>query len=111
MILRRLSEGFRRQDWFVVGVEILTVVIGIFIGLQVDDWNEQRLERAHEQVVQERIFEESHEIISYLINETERRISSIERIEKGVVALQSALEGYAYSIESLSDLNRVSFFP
>lgn len=49
MILRRLADAFKKQDWFVVLVEIFTVVIGIFIGLQVDDWNEARKDRKAEQ--------------------------------------------------------------
>lgn len=49
MIIQRLSQGIKNQDWFVVMAEILIVVIGIFIGLQVDDWNEDRKERELEQ--------------------------------------------------------------
>ncbi len=48
MILRRLVEGFRRQDWFTVIVEFLVVVGGIYIGLQADDWNRARLQKAEE---------------------------------------------------------------
>ena len=48
MILRRIAEGVRNQDWFTVVVEVLIVVVGIFLGLQVDDWNEARKERALE---------------------------------------------------------------
>ena len=44
MILRRLAEGVRKQDWFTVVVEVLIVVVGIFLGLQVDDWNNARKE-------------------------------------------------------------------
>ena len=40
MILRRLTTAFRKQDWFTVGVETLIVVFGVFIGLQVNNWNE-----------------------------------------------------------------------
>ena len=43
MILRKLAESVRQQNWFVVVLEILIVVIGIFIGLQVDDWNNSRI--------------------------------------------------------------------
>jgi Family of unknown function (DUF6090) len=50
MILRRISQGIRKQDWFVVIVEIMIVVVGIFIGLQVDDWNEKRKQRTQELV-------------------------------------------------------------
>lgn len=42
MILKRLAEGIKNQDWFVVMVEVMIVVVGIFIGLQVTEWNENR---------------------------------------------------------------------
>lgn len=48
MILRRIAEAIRRQDWFTVCVEVLIVVFGVFIGLQVDDWNEDRKGQAEE---------------------------------------------------------------
>ena len=50
MILRKLAASLRAQDWFTVVLEILIVVVGIFIGLQVDEWNKGRLEdqRAHQ---------------------------------------------------------------
>ena len=49
MILRRLGDAIAQQDWFVVLIELIVLVVGIFIGLQVDDWNQARLDRAHEQ--------------------------------------------------------------
>jgi hypothetical protein len=42
MIMRRLSRAIAQQNWFIVFIEVLVVVIGIFIGLQVDDWNSLR---------------------------------------------------------------------
>lgn len=48
MILRRIAEGIKNQDWFIVVIEIFVVVIGIYIGLQVDDWNKARQDRAEE---------------------------------------------------------------
>lgn len=46
MILRRLAAAIRRQDWFLVALEIAIVVVGILIALQVDNWNEARKARA-----------------------------------------------------------------
>lgn len=46
MIIQRIAKGIRDQDWFVVTIEIMIVVVGIFIGLQVTEWNEGRKERA-----------------------------------------------------------------
>jgi len=44
MILRRIADAFRRQDWFTVTIETLMVVLGVFLGLQVNNWNEARVE-------------------------------------------------------------------
>ncbi len=41
-MLRRLITSARRQDWFAVTVELVVVVLGIFIGMQVTNWNEDR---------------------------------------------------------------------
>jgi len=42
MILARLAKAIQEQNWFTVLIEIMIVVIGIFIGLQVTDWNNDR---------------------------------------------------------------------
>jgi len=44
MILRKLADAIHDQNWFTVVLEILIVVIGIYIGLQADAWNQSRLE-------------------------------------------------------------------
>jgi len=49
MIFRNLVEALREQNWFAVVLEFAIVVVGIFIGLQVDDWNQRRLEQAGDQ--------------------------------------------------------------
>lgn len=48
MILRRLATSIRKQDWFAVVIEFAIVVLGIFVGLQVTEWNEQREAKARE---------------------------------------------------------------
>jgi len=50
MILRRIATAFRRQDWFTVFVETMIVVLGVFIGLQVNNWNEARADHRREAV-------------------------------------------------------------
>jgi hypothetical protein len=42
MILRRITANFRRQDWWAVLVELVVVILGVFIGLQASNWNENR---------------------------------------------------------------------
>ncbi len=48
MILRRLTIALRRQDWVTVVIETLIVVVGVFIGIQVSNWNDARAEYKRE---------------------------------------------------------------
>lgn len=48
MLLRRYLRHFRRHDWFAVGVDFLIVVVGVFLGIQAQQWNETRADRARE---------------------------------------------------------------
>jgi hypothetical protein len=55
MILQRLSSALRQQHWTAILIELLVLIIGIFAGLQVDDWNQQRKERVLEQAYLKRL--------------------------------------------------------
>jgi len=43
MFLRRISKHMQDQNWFAVGLDLFIVVIGVFIGIQVANWNEDRV--------------------------------------------------------------------
>jgi hypothetical protein len=45
MILRRLTENLRAQNWTAISIEFLIVVLGVFLGTQVSNWNEERAEK------------------------------------------------------------------
>ncbi|MBY6204568.1 hypothetical protein [Halomonas denitrificans] len=46
MILRSLTRHVRDQNWFAVFLDFLIVVVGVFIGIQVANWNEARNNRS-----------------------------------------------------------------
>lgn|GEM_PF-421764 len=48
MIIQKLVSAIRRQDWFQVLVEVLIVIVGIFLGLQVQTWYEALEDRRQE---------------------------------------------------------------
>jgi hypothetical protein len=58
MILRRFSEAIAQKDWFTVTIELTILIVGIFLGLQVDDWNEARKDRNDEQQIVERLHDD-----------------------------------------------------
>jgi len=42
MILQRLAQAIKRQDWFVVFIELLIVVFGVYIGIYLGDTQAER---------------------------------------------------------------------
>lgn len=55
MIKRRLGERLKQQDWVGVTIELALVMVGVFLGIQVANWNDQRRERALERAYETRI--------------------------------------------------------
>ena len=46
MILRRFSQSLRDQNWTAITIEFVLLVLGVFLGIQVANWNESRSDRA-----------------------------------------------------------------
>jgi len=42
MILHRVIEHVREQNWTAIGIDFVIVVVGVFVGIQVSNWNAQR---------------------------------------------------------------------
>jgi hypothetical protein len=42
MILRRLSANLRAQNWTAIWIEFVLLVAGVFLGIQVSNWNAER---------------------------------------------------------------------
>ena len=45
MVVRRIREHVASHNWFAVLIDLMIVIIGVVIGLQVSNWNADRLER------------------------------------------------------------------
>ena len=43
MLLRRVIEHVKAQNWFAVCLDFIIVVIGVFLGIQIGNWNEDRI--------------------------------------------------------------------
>lgn len=42
MILRRLVENLNQQNWTAIAIEFVLLVLGVFLGIQVSNWNAER---------------------------------------------------------------------
>ena len=55
MILRRLSQSLKEQNWIAIGIEFVLLVVGVFLGIQVANWNADREQDRRSAVFTERI--------------------------------------------------------
>ena len=44
MILRRVAQSLRDQNWTTITIEFVLLVLGVFLGIQAANWNAQRAE-------------------------------------------------------------------
>jgi hypothetical protein len=58
MIFRRIKAHIEKENWFAVLVDFLIVVVGVFIGIQVANWNEERKATHSEQALIARLADE-----------------------------------------------------
>ncbi|NNE40599.1 MAG: hypothetical protein HKN14_06735 [Marinicaulis sp.] len=66
MLLRRITEHVKAQNWFAVFLDFLIVVVGVFIGIQVSNWNDARAVDRKSVVVSERLTSDlRHEAWNY----------------------------------------------
>ena len=85
MIIRRLAGALREQNWFTVVLEVMIVVVVIFIGLQVDGWNEVRKKQQNIEAQLLRIADDA----AVLLAETDRLIVDFDtRIARVQIALE-----------------------
>lgn len=56
MIYRRITQNFLDQDWSTVIIELLVLIVGVFMGIQVANWNDDRLDAMKSQAYLDRIY-------------------------------------------------------
>jgi len=83
MILRRCIEHLRDQQWTAVVLDFLIVVVGVFVGLQVDNWNQERADSKREAFYLAALKDD----FSVVIAELESDIAHYERIANSMTLL------------------------
>ncbi len=99
MLFSRLSENIRKQDWFTVCLEIFAVVFGVLLALQVNNWNEWRVERIEERKYILRL----HADIDQSINTSRAAIAFMENHAARATVVLRSLD--ACSIETDDQLD------
>ena len=99
MLLRSITQHVKDQNWFAVGVDFVIVVIGVYIGIQVSNWNDE---------VRVQSLEESY--LSRIADELRANIEMFEFEARFARESRSVLSSFIATIESgsSSDTDLVS---
>ncbi|MDX1625286.1 MAG: hypothetical protein R3323_02125 [Wenzhouxiangellaceae bacterium] len=89
MILRSVTKHVRDQNWFAVGLDFLIVVVGVFIGIQVANWNEARLIENAERTYLERLLADTEQMIRVAGFGSGNRDRHVEDIMRSLEALRT----------------------
>ncbi|MEM7005059.1 MAG: hypothetical protein AAF498_04205 [Pseudomonadota bacterium] len=80
MILRRITEHVKAQNWTAVALDFAIVVVGVFMGIQLGNWNDARANAAMERT-----------IIAGVLDDVESDIEQLDNsIDMGVLGAQAA---------------------
>jgi hypothetical protein len=120
MILRRLTQHIKAQNWFAVALDFFIVVIGILIAFQITNWNENRAERVTEiqyLSAMKRDVESSIQVLNFSISDLQRQQNARQALYTFHQDPDTVLESdeldelVAYGLFSLArtDLNQTTF--
>ena len=108
MILRRLSQSLKEQNWTAIWIEFILLVVGVFLGIQVANWNaaQQDKKREAEFIARlDRDFQKIDARLSDNISRWEDKATSPLRVLADVEAFQKTGRWQRSKTELLSDLN------
>jgi hypothetical protein len=97
MIPRRIYEHVKAHDWFAVAMDFVIVVLGVFIGIQVSNWNAAREERASEAIY-----------LAGVVDDLRADIGEIDGIVSVAASRMAALE---LLFSNIGDWRRPADFP
>ncbi|MDX1419668.1 MAG: hypothetical protein R3181_06850, partial [Rubricoccaceae bacterium] len=55
MILRRVAQHVREQNWTAIGIDFLIVVVGVFVAIEVSEWKSDRATQARAEMFTSRL--------------------------------------------------------
>lgn len=102
MLLRRVTLHIKDQNWFAVAVDFAIVVFGVFIGLQVANWNDKQSSKAELRVSLESLDKE----VSQNMGVIEKVLTHFEESSQDLTQGREALDACDYSPEGQAALER-----
>ncbi len=97
MILDNLTRALKTQNWLAAGIEFVIVVCGLFVGLQLQNWNEARLNRVEAVRVEQ-------EALTRLLAEAEINVAELRSEQLFFRSLGAYREAFAAYLSPAIDV-------
>jgi len=85
--LRRIVEHARKQEWTAIGLDLFVVIVGVFVGIQVSNWNAEREARQRGATFTQRLKADLREEAWYYQLQVEYSRDVLANAERAVDAL------------------------
>jgi hypothetical protein len=111
MLLRRVIEHVREQNWTAIGIDFVIVVIGVFVGIQVANWNDDRKSRHQEAELIARLQRDFEAIDSRLtenLGKWQQNLTSANQLLADMEALRREGRWPREKSPMLFDLNNIT---
>lgn len=82
MVLSVVTKSVRQQNWLAVTIEFFIVAVGVFLGVQLGNWNEDRVQAERERVLLEKLQQDFVTIEETLLTQKERSESYLELVQE-----------------------------
>ncbi len=89
MILRRIIRHVEEQNWFAVALDFFIVVVGVFVGLQAQQWTVERERQASEQRYLIRLHGDIEKLLNLRAHYNYSRPKFAAQLEQAVAILYS----------------------
>lgn len=108
MLLRRVIAHVEKQNWAAVILDFCIVVLGVFIGLQLGNWNDTRQTRSAFFEAQDRLVAESHANLDATNNFVEDVDARLAIARSAIIALRECDAGETAYQDVLAGANAIS---
>lgn len=112
MILRSVMKHVREQNWFAVFLDFLIVIVGVFIGIQVANWNDARVETHQQNLYLERLhadfsginnrLSEHFDIYERMIDGSEYVLSLLRMTDAEFDAFELDIDRFDHAVNALA---------
>jgi hypothetical protein len=107
MLLRSLTKHIHDQNWFAVVVDFAIVVVGVFVGLQVSNWNERQADTVAYREAMQRLAEESSDIYEHSLGVSATIRERLDVVQRAIAVLERCESGDDTRATINQGLNRV----